>query len=278
MQIFKTKRLLSKELDKIRGHKKIGIIPTMGCLHKGHISLIKESLKICDVTICTIFINPTQFNNINDFQNYPTSLKEDLIKLEEINCDIIYAPDTNDLYSQNETVKEYMFGDITKIMEGKYRPGHFNGVATIVEKLFHIINPQKAFFGEKDLQQLQIIKKLVNQKNLNIDVIGMPTIRENNGLAKSSRNQLLSEKEKKEASLIYKSLLYCKENMHLGIHTLKKHITKQINSNKYINLEYIEFVETKDMKRIERFDNNKSNAICIAAYVNEIRLIDNIIL
>ena len=278
MQIFKTKRLLSKELDKIRGHKKIGVIPTMGCLHKGHISLIKESLKICDVTICTIFINPTQFNNITDFQNYPTSLKEDLIKLEEINCDIIYAPDTNDLYDQNETVKEYMFGDITKIMEGKYRPGHFNGVATIVEKLFHIINPQKAFFGEKDLQQLQIIKKLVNQKKLNIDVIGMPTIREKNGLAKSSRNQLLSEKEKKEATLIYRSLLYCKENMHLGIHKLKKHVKKQINSNKYINLEYIEFVETKDMKRIEKFDYNKSNAICIAAYVNEIRLIDNIIL
>jgi pantoate--beta-alanine ligase len=278
MQIFKTKRLLSKELDKIRGHKKIGVIPTMGCLHKGHISLIKESLKICDVTICSIFINPTQFNNITDFQNYPTSLKEDLIKLEEINCDIIYAPDTNDLYDQNETVKEYMFGDITKIMEGKYRPGHFNGVATIVEKLFHIINPQKAFFGEKDLQQLQIIKKLVNQKKLNIDVIGMPTIREKNGLAKSSRNQLLSEKEKKEATLIYRSLLYCKENMHLGIHKLKKHVKKQINSNKYINLEYIEFVETKDMKRIEKFDYNKSNAICIAAYVNEIRLIDNIIL
>jgi pantoate--beta-alanine ligase len=278
MQIFKTKRLLSKELDKIRGHKKIGVIPTMGCLHKGHISLIKESLKICDVTICTIFINPTQFNNITDFQNYPTSLKEDLIKLEEINCDIIYAPDTNDLYDQNETVKEYMFGDITKIMEGKYRPGHFNGVATIVEKLFHIINPQKAFFGEKDLQQLQIVKKLVNQKKLNIDVIGLPTIREKNGLAKSSRNQLLSEKEKKEATLIYRSLLYCKENMHLGIHKLKKNVTKQINSNKHINLEYIEFVETKDMKRIEKFDDNKSNAICIAAYVNEIRLIDNIIL
>jgi len=278
MQIFKTKRLLSKELDKIGNHKQVGFIPTMGCLHEGHISLIKESLKICDVTICSIFINPTQFNNTNDFQNYPTSLKEDLIKLEEINCDIVYAPDTNDLYGQNETGKEYMFGDVTKIMEGKYRPGHFNGVATIVEKLFHIINPQKSFFGEKDLQQLQIIKKLVNQKKLNIDVIGMPTIREKNGLAKSSRNQLLSEKEKKEAAVIYRSLLYCKKNMHLGIPTLKKHITKKLNSNKNINLEYIEFVEPEYMKKIKRFDNNKSNAICIAAYINNIRLIDNIIL
>ncbi len=278
MQIFKTKKTLSKKLNEIRNNKKIGFVPTMGSLHEGHISLIKESLKTCDITICSIFINPTQFNNTNDFQNYPKSLNEDLIKLKKNNCDIAYTPDVDDLYAENETSKEYNFGNITKVMEGKYRPGHFNGVATVVEKFFHIIKPKKAFFGEKDLQQLQIIKKLVNQKKINIDIIGMPTIRQKNGLAKSSRNKLLSAEEKKEAAAIYQSLLYSKNNINIGIPALKKYITKEINSKKNIKIEYVEFVELKNMNKIKKFNNKITCAICVAAYINKIRLIDNIIL
>ena len=278
MQIFTTKNKLVHYLKKLEKKQIIGFAPTMGALHEGHTSLIKESNKECDVTICSIFINPTQFNSPKDLANYPNTLNKDLALLKKVNCDIVYAPKVSDLYKKNEVAKNYSFGNMANLMEGIHRPGHFNGMATIVEKFFKIIKPSKAFFGEKDIQQLQIVKALVKQMQTSIEIINVPTIREKNGLAKSSRNKLLSISDKKHASFIYSCLLYCRSNKTKGIRTLKKDISSLINSNKNIKLEYFEFVDLETMQRIEDWGKENKNAICIAAYVAGVRLIDNIIL
>ena len=278
MQIFTAKNELIQYLEKLANKQIIGFVPTMGALHEGHASLIKESNKECDVTICSIFINPIQFNNSKDLANYPNTLKKDLTLLKNENCDIVYAPEVSDLYKKGEVAKNYSFGGIATLMEGIHRPGHFNGMATVVEKFFKIINPSKAFFGEKDLQQLQIVKKLVKKMKASIEIINVPTVREKNGLAKSSRNKLLSISDKENASFIYNCLLYCRNNKTEGIKTLKKDISELINSNKDIRLEYIEFVDLETMQRIQYWRKENKNAICIAAYVSGVRLIDNIIL
>ena len=166
----------------------------MGALHEGHLKLIQRAKSECTTAIASIFVNPTQFNNINDFKNYPNTLDSDLTKLQTLNCDIVYIPTTKDIYNDREKGKKFNFGTLAESMEGAYRPGHFNGMATVVEKFFNIIKPTKAFFGQKDLQQLQIVKHLVKQMNFPIEIISIPTVREDNGLAKSSRNNLLSEK------------------------------------------------------------------------------------
>ena len=278
MQNFTTKKKLAKYLNSISQSKEIGFIPTMGALHEGHLKLIEESYKVCDITICSIFVNPTQFNNQKDLDNYPRKIEEDLKLLKATKCDIAYLPETNDLYPFGNKIKEYNFGGFESLMEGKYRPNHFNGVATVLEKLFSIINPQKVFFGQKDLQQLQIVKALIKQTKMPVKIIGVETVREKNGLAKSSRNQLLSYSEKKDASLIFKSLLYCKQNKSKEIRELKKEIEKRFDINKNIRLEYIEFVDINNMRRITCLEKNTKYAICIAAYISGVRLIDNIIL
>lgn len=278
MQTFTTKTGLIDCLSAVEKEKTLGFVPTMGALHQGHLSLIKESNNICDLTICSIFINPTQFNNHEDLANYPNTLDKDLLLLKKINCDIVYAPQVCDLYIKGERAKNYNFGEITALMEGDYRPGHFNGIATIIEKFFKIIKPTKAFFGQKDLQQLQVVKALVKQMNISTEIISMPIIREKNGLAKSSRNKFLSSTEKDTASIIYSCLVYCKNNKSKGIKTLKENIFKTINSNKYIELEYAEFVNLENMQRIQEWQEKNKTAICIAAYIAGIRIIDNIIL
>lgn len=278
MQRFTNKTELIDYLSKIAKKKTIGFVPTMGALHQGHLSLIKESNNRCDLTICSIFINPTQFNNPEDLARYPNTLEEDLLLLKKTNCDIVYSPKVSDLYINGEGAKKFNFGDITTLMEGEYRPGHFNGVATIVEKFFRIIKPTKAFFGQKDLQQLQVVKALAKQMKTYIEIIGIPTVREKNGLAKSSRNKLLSSTEKENASIIYNCLLYCKNNKKKGIKTLKKYVHKIFNSNTNIALEYIEFVNLETMEVIQDWEEENKNAICIAAYISGVRLIDNIIL
>jgi len=278
MQDFTTKTELVAYLSKITREKTIGFIPTMGALHQGHLSLIEESTKKCDVTICSIFVNPTQFNNASDLENYPNTINADLEKLEKLACDIVYNPAKEDLYEKGETAKEFDFGSLTASMEGKCRPGHFIGMATIVEKLFNIIQPTIAFFGQKDLQQLQIVKTLIKQTNSPIEIVGMSTIREKNGLAKSSRNQLLSKRAKKEAALIYSCLHYCKNNKKKGITELKYYIQNQFEQHENFKLEYGEIVALNTMQPIENWQGKNENAICIAAYHSGVRLIDNIIL
>ena len=277
MQVLKTKKEVISNLKKTK-NSSIGFIPTMGALHEGHLQLVKQSKKTCDITIVSIFVNPTQFNDPNDFVNYPNTLDLDFKQLMKLECDIVYTPSVKDLYDIGEKSKEFDFGTLTNHMEGKYRPGHFNGMATIVEKFFRIINPNKAFFGQKDLQQLQIVNALVKQINLPIEIISVPTVREKNGLAKSSRNNRLSNTEKKEGAIIYDCLRYCRLNKKQGIGKLKLYIEKKFQKQKKITLEYMEFVSIDSMSPITKWEDKNKSAICIAAYINGVRLIDNIIL
>ena len=278
MKVFKTKTKLKVFLHSLIPEKTIGFVPTMGALHEGHLELITASKNECEITICSIFINPTQFNNDSDFLNYPKTIEKDFKKLKELNCDIVYTPSIKDLYNDKEKAKKFNFGTLAENMEGKFRVGHFNGMATVVEKFFKIIKPNKAYFGQKDLQQLQIVKELVKQMNLYIEVKSISTVREKNGLAKSSRNKLLSKEQKNNAALIYDCLNYCLKNKTKGIKKLKSYIQTKFKQQKNLKLEYVEFVDLKSMLPIKKWQNEKENAVCIAAYIDNVRLIDNIIL
>ena len=278
MKIFKTNLKLLQFISVFKNERSIGFVPTMGALHRGHMQLIKKSKEECDITICSIFINPTQFNNTDDYNNYPKTLNQDIKKLIAAGCDAVYAPKIDDIYADGEKAKRFDFGALGSNMEGKFRPGHFNGMATIVEKLFNIINPTKAYFGQKDLQQLQIVKSLVKQINSKIEVIGVQTVREDNGLAISSRNKHLSQSDKNNASLIYKCLLHCFANKQKGIDNLKSYVKDQFKKQNKLKLEYIEVTNLNNLMPIKKWGGENENAICIAAYINSIRLIDNIIL
>ena len=278
MKVFEKQKILKKYIEQHKKDQKIGFVPTMGALHKGHESLILQSKKRCDITICSIFVNPTQFNDKTDYDNYPKNLDSDLAILKKLSCDIVFCPDKNDIYNKIEASKKFQFSGISKILEGQYRPGHFDGVATIVEKLFNIIEPDYAFFGQKDLQQLYVIKQLVKNLNIKTQIIGCPTIRENNGLAKSSRNQLISKEDLEKSSIIFKQLQYCKNNFtKLSFEKLKKTVIHNIECLNF-KIDYFEFIEldtfTIQNKKIE----GKQYAACIAVIVSGVRLIDNIIL
>ena len=278
MYIFKSKEELQKHLADFCNGKTIGFTPTMGALHLGHMHLIEQSNLKCDISICSIFVNPTQFNNANDLASYPDTLTVDLEMLKKVKCDIVYNPPVNDLYAKGEKAKSYNFGSLARIMEGEYRPGHFNGMATVIEKMLNIINPTIAFFGQKDLQQLYIVKDLVKQMQSPILIEGVATVREESGLAKSSRNKLLSENAKKEAKLIYNCLNYCKKNKEIGVDKLKLHIQQQFLKQENFTLEYAEFVALKTMLPIKDWEEENKNAVSISAYHSGVRLIDNIIL
>jgi pantoate--beta-alanine ligase len=279
MIIFKKKELLADYIaSKINSHT-IGLTATMGALHEGHVSLIKESKKKCDISICSIFINPTQFNNINDFIKYPKTSESDLKLLKKSKCDVVYMPESKDLYKKNEKVIKYEFNNLAKYLEGKCRPNHFNGVAMIIEKLFKLIRPTHAFFGEKDLQQLLIIKQLVKKNRMDIRIIGCPTIRDNKGLAMSSRNTLLSENDQTFSAKIYQQLLICKKNYtKTPLLDLKKNVIKNLSKSKKIEVEYLDFVDITTLKPKMIFEKKTKYAVCIAVNISGVRLIDNIIL
>jgi len=277
MKIYKAKTELSSYLS-LNSNLSISFIPTMGALHKGHLSLIKEAKCSSDIVICSIFVNPTQFDNKADFKNYPTTLDNDLYHLEKIKCDIAYVPHFNDLYRPNEYAKKYDFNGLDKVLEGKFRKGHFNGVATIVEKFLEIIKPNKVFLGQKDFQQVAIIKSLVKQLDIPTQIISVPTFREKNGLAMSSRNMLLNKRNLDKASILYKSLLYSKENARVkSIAEIKRYIISNFKKDPSLKLEYIEFVNASSLKSLDFIANDGENAVCIAAFVSGVRLIDNII-
>ena len=278
MIIFKEQKELKKHLTKLN-NSLIGFVPTMGALHEGHISLIKKSNNTCNITICSIYVNPTQFNNTDDFLNYPKTINNDIKILKESSCDILYCPENTDLYKANEKANKYRFNSVELYLEGEHRPGHFDGVATIVEKLLNIINPQKIFFGEKDLQQLMIIKTLVKQKNILTEVVGCPTIREENGLAKSSRNQHLSKIDREHCGVIYKQLINFKHHFNeMDLSELKKQIITNITCRNKIKIEYLELVNLDTFEPDETPSKKVKYAVCIAVSISGVRLIDNIIL
>ena len=278
MKVFEEQKILKKYIEQHKKDQKIGFVPTMGALHKGHESLILQSKKRCDITICSIFVNPTQFNDKTDYDNYPKNLDSDLAILKNLSCDIVYCPNKNDIYNKIEVSKKFQFNGINEILEGQYRPGHFDGVATIVEKLFNIIEPDYAFFGQKDLQQLYVIKQLVKNLNIKTQIIGCPTIRENNGVAKSSRNQLISKEDLEKSSIIFKQLQYCKNNFtKLSFEKLKKTVIQNIECLNF-KIDYFEFIELETFTIQNKKIEGQQYAACIAVIVSGVRLIDNIIL
>ena len=277
MRIFKTKAELSSYLS-LNSKLSIAFVPTMGALHKGHLALVQKAKSQSDIVICSIFVNPTQFDKKEDFNNYPDTLSNDLTQLEKINCDVVYTPIVSDLYGKNAKAKHYDFDGLDRILEGKFRKRHFDGVATIIEKFFEIIKPKKAFFGQKDLQQLLIVKALTKKLKLPIEIICIPTVREKSGLAMSSRNNLLNKEELGKATILYKSLLYCRKNAkNLSIQQLKENISVCFEKEEFLELEYIAFTNYSTLKSISHLKEKGETAVCIAAFVAGVRLIDNII-
>ncbi len=266
----------NKEIfDLIANTNTIGLVPTMGSLHEGHLTLIKKAIAENEKVIVSIYVNPTQFNNLDDLEKYPRNLDEDLFKLKDFAELIVYAPDDNEFYGKKKESKKYDFGKITTIMEGKFRPGHFDGVATIIEKLFKLFQPKNAYFGEKDYQQLLIIKSLNKKLNSNINIIGCKTIRENDGLAMSSRNKMMTKEERKIAGKIIKLLFLAKEMYgNTNLNQIKNEIINQANSIHDLYLEYFEIIDFS--KFFGKYDDTNEVRAFIACKIGNIRLIDNI--
>ncbi|MFC2107027.1 pantoate--beta-alanine ligase [Bacteroidota bacterium] len=256
--------------------KSIGFVPTMGALHEGHLSLIRYSKAENDITVCSIFVNPIQFNNKQDLVKYPRTMETDLKLLKEEGCDIVFTPSAEEMYP--ETInKTYDFGLIDKVMEGAFRPGHFNGVAIVVKKLFDISIPDKAYFGEKDFQQLCVIEELVRQENMNIEIVPCPILRESDGLAMSSRNTRLTPEQRKTAPIIYKTLKAIKNKKDtMSVTEIKEWVKEEINSQAEMELEYIDIVNSKTLQAVEKISDQMNSRICIAAFLGNVRLIDNI--
>ena len=281
MTVIKKLNDLDKKLSKLSRKKILSLVPTMGSLHKGHISLIKSALKYSDEVWVSIFVNPTQFNDINDYKKYPVNFKEDINIIKSINQNInIFLPSIDDVYGKKIISDKFNFDGIDKILEGIKRPGHFDGVATIVKKLFEIFNPNFVFFGEKDFQQTMIVQKIIDSYFKNIKMHVCPTIREKNGLALSSRNSLLSKQTKKNISIIYDSLLFAKQNFYkFSQEELKKIIKINIEKNKGFFLEYFELRCSKTLKICNSENKKKSYCrafICVIA--DGVRLIDNLLI
>ena len=278
MQVLNTKNELISLLENLRKEgKKIGFVPTMGALHEGHLSLVKESKHNSDITVVSIFVNPTQFNDQEDLKRYPRTLDKDIELLKTVDCDIAFAPSVEEIYPEPDT-RKFDFGYIETVMEGAKRPGHFNGVVQVVSRLFDIVQPDKAFFGMKDFQQIAIIKNMVKQLKYNIEIIPCPIIREENGLAKSSRNTLLDEEYKKNAPHIYATLKKARNlASQMNVSELKKWIADEINNNPYLETEYVEIVDDTTLKVVENWSEEGTKVACVAVYAGKIRLIDNIV-
>jgi pantoate--beta-alanine ligase len=258
--------------------KSIGFVPTMGALHQGHLSLIRESKKDNELTVCSIFVNPTQFNNPDDLKNYPRDFDQDLELLRRNDCDIVFHPSVEEMYPV-PPMEKFDFGMLDKVMDGVFRPGHFNGVATVVKRLFEIVNPTRAYFGLKDYQQLVIIHRMTKDYRLPVEIVPCEIVREKNGLAMSSRNQLLSEAEKKQAALLYATLKVVKVRAGFAtISEIKQYVENQFRKIKNVKLEYFEIVDMYSLKPLKAWAESKNVIACIAAYVGKVRLIDNIIL
>lgn len=274
---FETILELDRHLRKLPAGATIGFVPTMGALHKGHLSLIHQSKAENDITICSVFVNPIQFNNPEDLRNYPRNIERDAALLESGGCDVLFAPSREEMYP-SAPKEQFDFGILETVMEGKFRPGHFNGVAIVVNRFFEIIRPDRAYFGEKDFQQLAVIRELVKKTGKQVKIISCATIREESGLAISSRNQLLSSEEKKLASNIYQWLkevaaMKGKLPLEQTLNTLREKI-RQTNDIRY---EYLEVAHPDSLQPLPEWPDHEKCICCIAVYVGKVRLIDNLL-
>jgi pantoate--beta-alanine ligase len=279
MLIFSKKVDLNKYLkDNNLDKSSIGFVPTMGALHAGHLSLLEKSMQNNVTTVISIFVNPTQFNNAEDLEKYPRTLENDVKKIKTISDKIlVYAPTVDDIYEGKTKSEHYNFDGLENQMEGKFRPGHFDGVGTVVKRLFEIVKPTNAYFGEKDFQQLQIVKKLVEKEKIPVNIIGCPIFREPNGLAMSSRNERLSTEEKEKAAIIFKTLNNAKTLF--GTKSAKEvsdFVSKTFQNHPIFELEYFEIADEATLLTCVRKNKNKKYRAFIAVFVNKIRLIDTI--
>ncbi|WP_369793890.1 pantoate--beta-alanine ligase [Prevotella sp. 10(H)] len=257
--------------------KSVGFVPTMGALHQGHLSLVKQCIADNDICIVSIFVNPTQFNNKEDLDKYPRTLERDCQYLEEAGVNIVFAPTVEEIYPEPDT-RQFDFGQLDKVMEGEHRPGHFNGVAQVVSRLFDIVKPDRAYFGQKDFQQLAIIREMVRQLNLKVEIVPMPIVREPSGLALSSRNERLNSEQKEEAVNISKVLFESKEWMKSeSVDTVIRKVTEKLDAVKDLRVEYYEIVDGNTLQSIADWKDSEYIVGCIAVFCGEVRLIDNIV-
>ena len=266
--------------DEKRTSKTIGFVQTMGALHEGHVSLIKQAKAENTVCIASIFVNPLQFNNVEDFKKYPIQQDIDIALMEEAGCDILFMPNVEEFYQTQPNIS-IDIGLLDRILEGTHRPGHFSGVAIVVSKLFNIVSPDKAYFGQKDLQQVAVINQLVSELNFPIEIIACPIVREENGLAMSSRNMRLSDTGKLIASNLFKALSLMEEKVKEGeksVATLVPIGKTYLGEFKEIEIEYLEVVNSNSLESITEIKGLDKVAICIAAHIEGVRLIDNLVI
>lgn len=279
MKIIHTKEGIKQALAPHRQEERtIGLVPTMGALHQGHLSLITNAKRTSDITVVSIFVNPTQFNNAADLERYPRPLERDVALLEAAGVDYVFVPEVEEMYPE-PTMLKFDFGELEHMLEGEFRPGHFNGVGIIVSKLFHAVHPNHVYFGQKDLQQVAVIKRLIRDLFFDLQMIVVPTLREEDGLAMSSRNALLSEQDRSLAPFIYRSLSIAKDELIKGAKwfEVKKQIEARYQAEPRLRLEYFELVQSDTLEIADALNDRDTHAICAACYIGQVRLIDNLI-
>jgi len=278
MEVVKTSAQLAAKITGLKASgKSVGFVPTMGALHQGHLSLVKEAGRLCDVVVVSVFVNPTQFNNPEDLSRYPRDIEKDTALLRETACELLFVPSVKEVYPEPDT-RVFDFGLIDKVMEGRFRPGHFIGVAQVVSRLFDIVKPHKAFFGAKDFQQIAVVREMVRQLNLNVQIVDCPIVREKDGLAMSSRNLLLNAEQRKKAPLIAHSLFdSCNFALTNGVEETRQMVIDAINASNGLEVEYFEIVDGNTLQPVTMWEDSDFIVGCIAVYVGKIRLIDNVV-
>ena len=265
-------------------NQKIGFIPTMGALHEGHLALVQCAKSEVEIAVCSIYVNPTQFNNPTDLEKYPRTLENDIKLLETVFCDVLFVPENAEMYPEKNILK-FDFGTLETVMEGRFRPGHFNGMATVVCKLFNIVQPNKAYFGQKDLQQYMVVRQFIADLSFPIELVCYPIVREKDGLAMSSRNKRLTPTQREIAPKLYEALLIAQnllqnkdKNQQKTISEIKEEVLVFLKNTEGIKVEYFEIVEKNTLISLENISQKTSIALCIAAFLGEVRLIDNLLL
>lgn len=278
MEVIKQVNTIREKMQALRcSGKRIGFVPTMGALHEGHLQLLRASARENDITVCSIFVNPTQFNNPEDYKLYPRTSEQDIALLQSVNCDYLFLPDAREVYTQ-QTLLQFSFGELEAVMEGEHRPGHFNGVATIVSKLFHYITPHRAYFGQKDLQQVAVVRQLVQALSFDLELVCYPTVREEDGLAMSSRNKRLDAVQRQIAINLYKALKMAASMLpEKSVQSIKQEVSGYLGSIEQIELEYFEIADPGTLQPLAKIAPGQEVALCMAAHVGPVRLIDNIL-
>ena len=277
MLIFTEIKSLQQKIKSLENGTLIGFVPTMGALHEGHLSLVEKAKKENDIVVVSIFVNPTQFDNADDLTNYPKTLEKDLSLLKAANCDIVFTPTPEEIYADNIQSQSFDFDGLEFQMEGKFRAGHFNGVGTIVERLFKVVKPHKAYFGEKDFQQIQIIRKMVQKRKLTVQIISCPIHREKDGLAMSSRNTRLTTAQRAAAPFIYETLKKAKTLFGTkNAAEVIKWVENEFKNHPLFNVEYVEIADEETLLPVETKNSTKKYRAFIAVFAGKVRLIDNI--